>query len=73
VILWTGLRLVFPITAVALLVAGLVTFLPANDWIRLVVAGVSYTGMVCLLGFARKQDLEFLRQAWRTRLGMRSA
>jgi O-antigen/teichoic acid export membrane protein len=66
VILWTGLRLVFPITAVALLVAGLVTFLPTNDWIRLVVAGVAYTGLVCLLGFARKQDLEFLRQAWRS-------
>jgi polysaccharide transporter, PST family len=73
VILWTGLRLVFPITAVALLVTGLVALLPVNDWVRLGIAAGAYTALVCLLGFARKQDLEFLRQAWNTRLGMRGA
>jgi hypothetical protein len=65
-----GLRLLVPITALALAVSGLASLLPANDWIRFGAGITSFALLACLLGFARKQDLEFLRAAWRTRLGV---
>jgi len=71
-IVWTGLRLLAPITAVALLVSGGVFLLPVNDWYRLGVAVVGFALLACILGFARKQDLEFIRVTWRTRLGARA-
>jgi PST family polysaccharide transporter len=72
-ILWVGLRLVAPVTALALMVTGAAFLLPVNDWVRLGLAVPGFVAIVCLLGFARKQDLDFLRVAWRTRLGMRGA
>ena len=71
-ILWTGLRLLGPITGLALLVTGAVFLLPVNDWYRLGVAVVGFPSLACLVGFARKQDLEFIRTTWRTRLGTRA-
>ncbi len=71
--LWAGLRLLAPITTLALAVAGLVFLVPVNDWIRLAIAAVGFVGLACLFGFARKQDLDFLRVAWKTRLGLRGA
>jgi PST family polysaccharide transporter len=71
--LWAGLRLLAPITGLALVVAGLVFLAPVNDWIRLAIAAVGFAALACLFGFARKQDLDFLRVAWKSRLGMRRA
>jgi PST family polysaccharide transporter len=72
-ILWAGLRLLGPITALALAVAGLVFLAPVNDWVRIGMAAVGFSVLACLFGLARKQDLEFLRVAWKTRLGLRGA
>jgi len=71
-ILWTGLRLLVPITTIALLVTGAVFLLPVNDWYRLGMSVVGFASSACILGFARKQDLEFARTIWRTRLGTRA-
>jgi O-antigen/teichoic acid export membrane protein len=65
-----GLRLIVPITILALIVSGLATLLPGNDWIRFGVGTASFALLACVFGFARKQDLEFLRAAWKTRLGL---
>jgi O-antigen/teichoic acid export membrane protein len=65
-----GLRLLVPITALALAVSGLAFLIPGNDWIRFGAGVAGFALLACVLGFARKQDLEFLRAAWKTRLGM---
>jgi O-antigen/teichoic acid export membrane protein len=70
---WIGLRLLIPITALALGVSGLVFLMPVNDWVRLFAGIVGFGALASLFGFARKQDLEFLRAAWKTRLGLREA
>jgi O-antigen/teichoic acid export membrane protein len=72
-ILWVGLRLLFPITLVASLVTGVAFMLPWNDWARLGAAMVGFSGLACVLWFARVQDLEFVQMMWRTRLGTKSA
>jgi PST family polysaccharide transporter len=64
-----GLRLLVPITALALAVSGLAFLIPGSDWIRFGVGTAGFVLLTCLFGFARKQDLEFLRAAWKTRLG----
>jgi len=64
-----GLRLLVPITALALAVSGLAFLIPGNDWLRFGAGVAGFALLACILGFARKQDLEFLRAAWRTRLG----
>lgn len=65
-----GLRLLIPITALALAVIGLAFLIPGNDWIRAGVGTAAFALFACMFGFARKQDLEFLRAAWKTRLGL---
>jgi O-antigen/teichoic acid export membrane protein len=65
-----GLRLVVPITVLALAVSGLASLIPGNDWLRFIVGTTSFALLACVFGFARKQDLEFLRAAWKTRLGL---
>lgn len=65
-----GLRLLVPITALALAVSGLAFLIPGNDWIRFGAGTAAFALLACLFGFARKQDLEFLRAAWKSRLGM---
>lgn len=70
---WIGFRLLIPITALALAVSGLASLLPANDWVRLGVGLAGFVILARLFGFARKQDVEFIRSAWRTRLGTRAA
>jgi O-antigen/teichoic acid export membrane protein len=65
-----GLRLLVPITALALVVSGLAFLIPGSDWLRFGVGTAAFALLACLFGFARKQDLEFLRAAWKTRLGM---
>jgi O-antigen/teichoic acid export membrane protein len=67
-----GLRLLIPITTLALVISGLAFLIPANDWVRFGVGIASFALLACLVGFARKQDLEFLRAAWRTRLGLQT-
>jgi O-antigen/teichoic acid export membrane protein len=67
-----GLRLLVPITALALAVSGLTSLLPVNDWIRLSAGTAAFVALACLFRFARKQDLDFLRAAWTTRLGLRA-
>jgi PST family polysaccharide transporter len=64
-----GLRLLVPITALALAVSGLAFLIPANDWLRFGAGIAGFAFLACIFGFARKQDLEFLRAAWKTRLG----
>ena len=64
-----GLRVLVPITALALAVSGLAFLIPGNDWIRFGVGTAGFALLACVFGFARKQDLEFLRAAWKTRLG----
>jgi hypothetical protein len=32
-----------------------------------------FAALACIFGFARKQDLEFLRSAWKTKLGLKKA
>lgn len=70
-ILWTGIRLLFPITAIALLVTGAALLLPGNEWVHLGLATSAFVVLSYVLGFARKEDLDFLRIAWRTRLRIR--
>ena len=70
-ILWTGLRLLVPITVVGLAVTGAVFLLPVNDWVRMVIAGVGFALLTTTTGLARKGDLHFIHTAWRTRLGLR--
>jgi polysaccharide transporter, PST family len=65
-----GLRLLIPITALALAVCGLAFLIPGNDWIRAGVGTAAFALLACMFRFARKQDLEFLRAAWKTRLGL---
>jgi O-antigen/teichoic acid export membrane protein len=65
-----GLRLLIPITTLALTVSGLAFLIPGNDWLRFGAGTAAFALLACLFGFARKQDLEFIRAAWRTRLGM---
>jgi O-antigen/teichoic acid export membrane protein len=65
-----GLRLLIPITALALAITGLAFLIPANDWIRVGIGAAAFALLACVFGFARKQDLEFLRAAWKTRLGL---
>ena len=65
-----GLRLLAPITALALAVTGLSFLIPGNDWFRFGIGTVSFALLACVFGFARKQDLEFLRAAWKTKLGL---
>jgi PST family polysaccharide transporter len=65
-----GLRLMIPITVLALAVSGLASLIPGNDWIRLGIGTAAFALLACVFGFARKQDLEFLRTAWKTRLGL---
>jgi polysaccharide transporter, PST family len=65
-----GLRLLIPITVLGLAVTGLAFLIPGNDWLRFGIGTVGFALLACLFGFARKQDLEFLRAAWKTRLGM---
>jgi O-antigen/teichoic acid export membrane protein len=65
-----GLRLLIPITALALAVSGLAFLIPGNDWLRFGAGTVVFALLACVFGFARKQDLEFLRAAWKTRLGL---
>jgi polysaccharide transporter, PST family len=65
-----GLRLLIPITTLALAVSGLASLLPGNDWLRFGAGIAGFALLACVLGFARKQDLEFLRAAWKTRLGL---
>jgi polysaccharide transporter, PST family len=65
-----GLRLLVPITALALAVSGLAFLIPGNDWLRFGAGTAGFALLACVFGFARKQDLEFLRAAWRTRLGL---
>jgi PST family polysaccharide transporter len=67
-----GLRLLIPITALALLVCGLAFLIPGSDWIRFGAGIIGFVALACAFGFARKQDLDFLRAAWRTRLGMQT-
>jgi O-antigen/teichoic acid export membrane protein len=64
-----GLRLLVPITVLALAVSGLAFLIPGNDWIRFGAGIAGFALLACVFGFARKQDLEFLRAAWKTRLG----
>jgi O-antigen/teichoic acid export membrane protein len=71
-ILWTGLRLLVPITVVGLAVTGAVFLLPVNDWVRMVIAGVGFALLTTTTGLARKGDLHFIHTAWRTRLGLRA-
>jgi hypothetical protein len=68
-----GLRLLIPVTALALAVSGLAFLIPGNDWIRFGAGTAGFAALACVFGFARKQDLEFLRAAWKTRLGWTSA
>jgi O-antigen/teichoic acid export membrane protein len=72
-ILWMGLRLLAPITGLALLVTGAAFLLPTNDWVRLGGATSGFATLACILGFARKHDLKFVSIMWRTRLGTRNA
>jgi O-antigen/teichoic acid export membrane protein len=72
-IVWVGLRLLIPFTAVALAVTGLSFLAPVGDWVRPIIAVVAFAGLACIFGFARKQDLEFIRSAWKTRLGLKKA
>jgi polysaccharide transporter, PST family len=65
-----GLRLLIPITVLALIVSGLASLIPGNDWLRFGVGTASFALLACVFGLARKQDLEFLRAAWKTRLGL---
>jgi O-antigen/teichoic acid export membrane protein len=65
-----GLRLLIPITALALAVSGLAFLIPGNDWLRFGIGTATFALLACVFGFARKQDLEFLRAAWKTRLGL---
>ena len=65
-----GLRLIIPITALALAVSGLAFLIPGSDWLRFGAGIAGFALLACVLGFARKQDLEFLRAAWKTRLGL---
>ncbi len=60
-----GLRLLIPITALALAVSGLAFLIPGNDWIRFGAGTAGFALLACFFGFARKQDLEFLRAAWK--------
>ncbi len=66
-----GLRLLIPFTAVALAVTGLSFLVPVGDWFRPILAVAVFAALACVFGFARKQDLEFLRVAWKTRLGLK--
>ncbi len=68
---WIGLRLLIPFTAVALAVTGLSYLAPVGDWIRPVLAVAVFAVLAVVFGFARKEDLEFLRTAWKTRLGLK--
>jgi len=65
-----GVRLLIPVTALALAVSGLAFLIPGNDWLRFGAGTVAFALLACVFGFARKQDLEFLRAAWKTRLGL---
>jgi len=65
-----GMRLLVPITALALAVSGLAFLIPGNDWLRFGAGSAAFALFSCVFGFARKQDLEFLRAAWKTRLGL---
>jgi polysaccharide transporter, PST family len=65
-----GLRVLIPITVLALTVSELASLIPGDDWLRFSVGVMSFALLVCVFGFARKQDLEFLRAAWKTRLGL---
>nr|HEV7954927.1 flippase [Candidatus Acidoferrales bacterium] len=65
-----GLRLLIPITALALAITGFAFLIPANDWIRVGIGAAAFALLACVFRFARRQDLEFLRAAWKTRLGL---
>jgi PST family polysaccharide transporter len=72
-IVWIGLRLLIPFTALALAVTGLAFLMPVGDWVRPIIAVGVFAGLACVFGFARRQDLEFIRSAWKTRLGLKNA
>jgi O-antigen/teichoic acid export membrane protein len=72
-IVWVGMRLLIPYTLVALAVTGLSYLAPVGDWVRPVLAVAVFAALACIFGFARKQDLEFLRSAWKTKLGLKKA
>jgi len=71
--LWVGLRLLVPIVAVSLLVFGGAILLPVNDWVRLGAAIPLFVLLSFVFKFVRNQDLEFLRNLWRSRMGARDA
>jgi O-antigen/teichoic acid export membrane protein len=70
--LWVGLRLLAPIVTVALLVYAGAFLLPVNDWARLGLASVVFVLLSLVFKFVRKQDFEFLRNLWRSRLDARA-
>jgi hypothetical protein len=70
-IVWVGLRLLIPFTAVAVVVTALSFLIPVRDWIRPIIAVSAFAALACVFGFARKQDLEFIRSAWKTKLGLK--
>jgi O-antigen/teichoic acid export membrane protein len=72
-ILWVGLRLLVPITAMALLVYGAAILLPVNDWVRTGAASLAFVLLAFVFRLIRKEDFEFLRQLWKSRPGSRAA
>jgi len=72
-ILWKGFRVLAPITALALLITWAASLLRINDWARLGSALATFAALACLAGFVRRQDLEFAKSIWKTRLGTRNA
>jgi PST family polysaccharide transporter len=70
-ILWAGLRLLIPITAVAVLVCGGAFLLPVNDWFRMGAAFLFFALLSLVFKFVRNEDFQFLRTLWKSRPGAR--
>ncbi len=70
--LWVGLRLLAPISLLALLVCGGAFLLPINDWLRLAAASAVFVLLSFVFRFIRMGDFGYLGQLWRARPGARA-